>query len=108
VLDGRGLMHAPAAGLLSAELIVDGQLSSLNPDDVQPCSVPQANRRRRADWVLARRPYDFTTTTSVTGGRRPGRDGDAPNHTAVQQRVQQCGRKSVVQRGTRRVRTFEN
>jgi sarcosine oxidase subunit beta len=32
--DGRGLMHAPAAGLLCAELIVDGKLSSLSPDEV--------------------------------------------------------------------------
>jgi glycine/D-amino acid oxidase-like deaminating enzyme len=31
---GLGLMHAPAAGLLAAELIVDGKISSVNPADV--------------------------------------------------------------------------
>ena len=31
---GLGLMHAPAAGLLAAELIVDGQIESLEPDEV--------------------------------------------------------------------------
>ncbi len=31
---GLGLMHAPAAGLLSAELIVGGQIDSLEPDEV--------------------------------------------------------------------------
>ena len=31
---GFGLMHAPAAGLLAAELILDGQISSLDPDEV--------------------------------------------------------------------------
>ncbi len=31
---GHGLMHAPAAGLLAAELILDGQISSLDPDEV--------------------------------------------------------------------------
>jgi sarcosine oxidase subunit beta len=29
---GAGLMHAPAAGLLTAELIVDGRISSIDPD----------------------------------------------------------------------------
>jgi sarcosine oxidase subunit beta len=31
---GLGLMHAPAAGLLATELILDGKISSLNPADV--------------------------------------------------------------------------
>lgn len=31
---GLGLMHAPAAGLLAAELIIDGKISSVNPADV--------------------------------------------------------------------------
>jgi glycine/D-amino acid oxidase-like deaminating enzyme len=31
---GLGLMHAPAAGLLAAELILDGRITSVNPDDV--------------------------------------------------------------------------
>lgn len=31
---GLGLMHAPAAGLLVSELIVDGRMSSLDPDEV--------------------------------------------------------------------------
>jgi sarcosine oxidase, subunit beta len=31
---GLGLMHAPAAGLLTAELILDGRITSVNPDDV--------------------------------------------------------------------------
>ena len=31
---GLGLMHAPAAGLLAAELILDGKVSSVNPADV--------------------------------------------------------------------------
>jgi sarcosine oxidase, subunit beta len=31
---GLGLMHAPAAGLLAAELILDGKISSVNPADV--------------------------------------------------------------------------
>jgi len=31
---GLGLMHAPAAGLLSAELILDGKISSVNAADV--------------------------------------------------------------------------
>jgi len=31
---GHGLMHAPAAGLLASELIVDGKLTSLAPDEV--------------------------------------------------------------------------
>lgn len=31
---GLGLMHAPAAGLLAAELIVDGKISSVNPADL--------------------------------------------------------------------------
>jgi glycine/D-amino acid oxidase-like deaminating enzyme len=31
---GLGLMHAPAAGLVAAELIVDGQISSLDRDEV--------------------------------------------------------------------------
>lgn len=31
---GLGLMHAPAAGLVAAELIVDGRISSLDPNEV--------------------------------------------------------------------------
>jgi sarcosine oxidase subunit beta len=31
---GAGLMHAPAAGLLAAELIVDGGITSIDPDPV--------------------------------------------------------------------------
>jgi glycine/D-amino acid oxidase-like deaminating enzyme len=31
---GLGLMHAPAAGLLAAELIIDGEVSSINAADV--------------------------------------------------------------------------
>jgi glycine/D-amino acid oxidase-like deaminating enzyme len=31
---GLGLMHAPAAGLLAAELIIEGKVSSVNPADV--------------------------------------------------------------------------
>ena len=31
---GLGLMHAPAAGLLAAELILDGEIRSVNPADV--------------------------------------------------------------------------
>jgi len=31
---GLGLMHAPAAGLLAAELILDDAISSLDPADV--------------------------------------------------------------------------
>jgi sarcosine oxidase subunit beta len=31
---GLGLMHAPAAGLLAAELILDSEITSLNPADV--------------------------------------------------------------------------
>ena len=31
---GLGLMHAPAAGLLAAELIIEGKISSVNPADV--------------------------------------------------------------------------
>ena len=31
---GAGLMHAPAAGLLAAELIVDGAISSIDPDPI--------------------------------------------------------------------------
>lgn len=31
---GLGLMHAPAAGLLAAELILDGEITSLTPADV--------------------------------------------------------------------------
>jgi sarcosine oxidase subunit beta len=31
---GLGLMHAPAAGLLAAELILDGEIGSVNPADV--------------------------------------------------------------------------
>jgi sarcosine oxidase subunit beta len=31
---GAGLMHAPAAGLLAAELIVDGGIASIDPDPV--------------------------------------------------------------------------
>jgi glycine/D-amino acid oxidase-like deaminating enzyme len=31
---GLGLMHAPAAGLLAAELILDGTITSVNPADV--------------------------------------------------------------------------
>jgi sarcosine oxidase subunit beta len=32
---GAGLMHAPAAGLLTAELIVDGRISSIDPDPLR-------------------------------------------------------------------------
>lgn len=32
--DGFGLMHAPAAGLVAAELIVGGRISSVDPQDV--------------------------------------------------------------------------
>lgn len=31
---GLGLMHAPAAGLFAAELILDGEINSLTPADV--------------------------------------------------------------------------
>jgi glycine/D-amino acid oxidase-like deaminating enzyme len=31
---GLGLMHAPAAGLLATELILDEQIDSLEPDEV--------------------------------------------------------------------------
>jgi glycine/D-amino acid oxidase-like deaminating enzyme len=31
---GAGLMHAPAAGLLAPELIVDGAISSIDPDPI--------------------------------------------------------------------------
>lgn len=31
---GLGLMHAPAAGLLAAELIIDGEIRSVNPGEV--------------------------------------------------------------------------
>lgn len=31
---GAGLMHAPAAGLLTAQLIVDGRITSIDPDPV--------------------------------------------------------------------------
>jgi len=31
---GAGLMHAPAAGLVAAELIVDGRISSIDPEPV--------------------------------------------------------------------------
>jgi sarcosine oxidase subunit beta len=31
---GLGLMHAPAAGLLAAELILDGRITSVNTDDL--------------------------------------------------------------------------
>jgi glycine/D-amino acid oxidase-like deaminating enzyme len=31
---GLGLMHSPAAGLVATELIVDGQISSIDPADV--------------------------------------------------------------------------
>jgi sarcosine oxidase subunit beta len=31
---GTGLMHAPAAGLLAAELIVDGRIRSIDPAEV--------------------------------------------------------------------------
>jgi len=31
---GLGLMHAPAAGLPAAELIVEGKIRSVNPADV--------------------------------------------------------------------------
>jgi sarcosine oxidase subunit beta len=31
---GFGLMHAPAAGLVAAELVVDGRISSIDPEDV--------------------------------------------------------------------------
>jgi glycine/D-amino acid oxidase-like deaminating enzyme len=31
---GLGLMHAPAAGLLASELILDGEIRSVNPADV--------------------------------------------------------------------------
>jgi glycine/D-amino acid oxidase-like deaminating enzyme len=31
---GAGLMHGPAAGLLTAELIADGRISSIDPDPV--------------------------------------------------------------------------
>ena len=35
---GAGLMHSPAAGLLASELIVDGRISSLDPE---PLSLPR-------------------------------------------------------------------
>jgi glycine/D-amino acid oxidase-like deaminating enzyme len=31
---GAGLMHAPAAGLVTAELILDGQITSLDSDSL--------------------------------------------------------------------------
>ena len=31
---GLGLMHAPAAGLLAAELILEGSISSLDPNEL--------------------------------------------------------------------------
>jgi glycine/D-amino acid oxidase-like deaminating enzyme len=36
---GPGLMHAPAAGLLAAELIIEGKISSVNPADVNLAHV---------------------------------------------------------------------
>ena len=38
---GAGLMHAPAAGLLAAELIVDGKITSIDPD---PLSLERFSR----------------------------------------------------------------
>jgi len=32
---GAGLMHAPAAGLLATELIVDGGINSIDPDPLR-------------------------------------------------------------------------
>jgi sarcosine oxidase subunit beta len=41
---GLGLMHAPAAGLLAAELILDGGFSSVNPTDVSLTRFTGATR----------------------------------------------------------------
>ena len=45
---GAGLMHAPAAGLLAAELIVDGRISSIDPDPLtlERFSKPMATVER--------------------------------------------------------------